>query len=405
MESTVIFSSVSLKDPERTRRGRIFAILAWAGVALAGCDSTPPAPGTPSSAISPPPSSDPVAATASAGATADVVPPPLPKGPAGERVALQGGVMGTTLTLATFTTDALDEAAIKPKLEKALAEIQRLEGLMTTWREDSELSRVNQNAGDKAMPVGPETLAVILKSQWISAQSSGVFDISFDAMHGLWKFDEDRTDNIPPKAEIEKRRKLIDYRQIEVDEAASTVFLKKKGMRINLGGIAKGYAVDAASEVLRREGLTSFFVQAGGDLYVAGTKPGGAPYRVGVRDPRGAHENDFFAMVEVQDHAFSTAGDYERSFVKDGKRYHHIIDPRTGYPATASRSVTVWAKSALVADAVDDAVFILGVKKGMALVESIEDCGAVVVDAENKVHVSRRLEGKVKVLREPTGGI
>lgn len=323
----------------------------------------------------------------------------------GERVVLQGGVMGTPLTLATFTTTELDEPAIRPKLQKALDEIRRLESMMTTWREDSELSRVNQNAGKQAMPVGPETLAVVEKSLWISEKSGGVFDISFDAMHGLWKFDEDRVADIPPKAEIEKRRRLIDYRKIAIDKAASTVFLEREGMRINLGGIAKGYAVDAAAEVLRREGLTSFFVQAGGDLYVAGTKPGGAPYRVGVRDPRGAHDNDFFAMVEVQDRAFSTSGDYERAFVKDGKRYHHIIDPRTGYPATESRSVTVWAKSAFLADAIDNAVFILGPKKGLELVESLDDCGAVIVDAKNQVHVSKRLEGLVKILRPPTEGI
>jgi thiamine biosynthesis lipoprotein len=140
-------------------------------------------------------------------------------------------------------------------------------------------------------------------------------------------------------------------------------------------------------------------------LYVSGKKPDGSSWRVGIRDPRGKHAGDYFAMIEVDDHAFSTAGDYERGFVLEGKRYHHIIDPRTGYPATASRSVTVWAGDALTADAIDDAVFILGVEEGMKLVESLEDCGAVVVDAKNKVWISKRLEGKVQVLRKPTDGI
>jgi thiamine biosynthesis lipoprotein len=158
---------------------------------------------------------------------------------------------------------------------------------------------------------------------------------------------------------------------------------------MSLGGIAKGYAVDAAAAVLRREGLAAFYVQAGGDLFVQGKKPDGSPFRVGVRDPRGRDQNDFFAMLEVVDHAFSTAGDYERGFVQGKRRYHHIIDPRTGFPATASRSVTIWAKDAFTADAVDDAVFILGPEKGLALVESIEDAGAVIVDAENKVWISR----------------
>lgn len=310
--------------------------------------------------------------------------------------------MGTHVLLAAFTSGSLDEAAIRPKLEKALAEIRRLESLMTTWREDSEISRVNAAAGKEAIAVSPESLTVIDKSLWISKESEGVFDITFEAMHGLWKFDQDLEDNVPARDAVEEARRLIDYRQIKVDHAKRTVMLLKPRMRMSLGGIAKGYAVDAAARVLRGEGLSSFLVQAGGDLYVAGTKPDGSKWRVGVRDPRGKDANDYFSMVEVEDHAFSTAGDYERSFIKDGKRYHHIIDPRTGFPATASRSVTIWARDALTADAIDDAVFILGPEKGLRLVESIEDAGAVIVDKDNKVWASKRLAGKVFKLREPT---
>jgi FAD:protein FMN transferase len=123
-----------------------------------------------------------------------------------------------------------------------------------------------------------------------------------------------------------------------------------------------------------------------------------------VRDPRGKGPSDYFALIDVTNHAFSTAGDYERSFVKDGKRWHHIIDPRTGYPARASRSVTVWAKDAFTADAIDDAIFILGPEKGIPICDELDDCGVVVVDAKNKVTVSKRLEGKIQMLREPTEG-
>jgi thiamine biosynthesis lipoprotein len=313
--------------------------------------------------------------------------------------------MGTQVVLAAFTSEAFDEPSLRKKLRKAYDEIKRLELLMTTWREDSEISRVNAAAGKKPVEVGPESLAVIQKSLWIAKESGGLFDITFEAMHGVWKFDQDLEARVPSKDVIDERRKLIDYKKLKVDEKKRTVMIEKEGMKINLGGIAKGYAIDAAARVLREEGLTSFFAQAGGDLYVAGRKPDGAPWRVGVRDPRGKHAGDYFAMLEVEDHAFSTAGDYERSFVLEGKRYHHIIDPRTGYPATASRSVTVWAHDALTADAIDDAVFILGVEKGMKLVESIEDCGAVIVDAKNKVWISERLKGKVQMLRAPTDGI
>jgi thiamine biosynthesis lipoprotein len=332
-------------------------------------------------------------------------PQPVPWLAPPKRVALDEKAMGTHITIAAYTTAALDEAALRAKLEKALAEIRRLEGLMTTWREDSEISRVNAAAGKKAVEVSPETLDVIEKSVWMSERSEGVFDITFEAMHGLWKFDQDLEEKIPDLAKVEAARKLIDWRKIKVDHAARTVMLGKAGMRMSLGGIAKGYAVDAAAKVLRAEGLADFFVQAGGDLFVQGRKPDGSAFRVGVRDPRGRDANDWFAMLEVVDHAFSTAGDYERGFVKNGKRYHHIIDPRTGFPATASRSVTIWAKDALTADAIDDAVFILGPEKGLALVESIDDAGAVIVDALNKVWVSRRLENKVHIIRPPTDGI
>src|SRR5690606_10473995 len=183
-----------------------------------------------------------------------------------------------------------------------------------------------------------------------------------------------------------------------------TVKLASADTRINLGGIAKGYAIDKAAAVLRAAGLPSFFAQAGGDLYVEGTKPDGTPFKVGVRDPRGPKES-FFAVVPVQDHAFSTAGDYERAFVTGGKRYHHIIDPRTGYPATASRSVTVWAPDAITADVVDDAVFILGPERGLPLIESMPGVGAVIVDRDNRVIVSERLRGKVRILSSPTDGL
>ena len=192
----------------------------------------------------------------------------------------------------------------------------------------------------------------------MSRRSEGAFDITYAAMRGLWKFDEDLEKRIPPAAEIERRRQLINYRDVIVDAKKHTVRLRRAGMKLGLGGIAKGYAVDRCAEVLRRHGFDNFMVQAGGDLFVSGSK-GTAPWMVGVRDPRGG-PRAIIAKMAIRDHAFSTAGDYERAFVLDGKRYHHIIDPKTGYPATASRGVTIFAPTAFLADALDDAVFILG---------------------------------------------
>ncbi len=334
--------------------------------------------------------------------SASVAPPPPPFEP--KSVVLDGKAMGTKIKMSAYTTPEMDEAKVGAALGKGFREITRLEKLMSTWIPSSEVSRINESGAKAPIVIGPETFAVIEKSIWISGESAGVFDITFEAMHGLWKFDEGAEPRVPDKKAIDKARKLIDYRNIEIDAAAHSVRLKKEGVRINLGGIAKGYAVDAAGKVLETEGLKGFFVQAGGDLYVRGKKPDGSRFRVGVRDPRGKNEWDSIALLEVEDHAFSTAGDYERAFVLDGKRYHHIIDPRTGYPATESRSVTVWAKDAFTADAIDDAVFILGPQKGLELVEKIDGAGAVVVDKNNKVWVSSRLTGVLQTLRPPSEG-
>jgi thiamine biosynthesis lipoprotein len=312
--------------------------------------------------------------------------------------------MGTHLAYASFTTPELDAARLRALFDAATAEIRRLEALMTTWDPASEVSRINAEAGKQPVAVGPETFDVIREALHASAMSEGCFDITFETLHGLWKFDQDLDPHPPAPADVRARVRYLGYRHVKLDEKARTVLLDEGHVRIGLGGIAKGYAVDRAARVLLDAGVTSFYVQAGGDLYTHGVKPDGAPWQAGIRDPRGP-EGDYFAVMPVSDHAFSTAGDYERAYVVGGKRYHHIIDPRTGYPATASRSVTIWAPTALLADEVDDAVFILGPAKGLALVESLDGVGAVIVDANNRVWTSKRLEGKVTTVHPPHDAI
>ncbi len=312
--------------------------------------------------------------------------------------------MGTHIAFAAFASPALSADRIRNAFEKAHLEIQRVERLMTTWTPDSEVSRVNSAAGKSAIKVGDETFAVISEALHTSAISEGTFDITFEVLHGLWKFDQDWDPHPPSPAAIKAKLPLLDWRKVTLDAKAKTVFLTRAGMRISLGGIAKGYGVDAAAKVLASEGLTAFYVQAGGDLYTKGKKPDGSAWVAGIRDPRG-EPTAVVGTLAVSDHAFSTAGDYERSYVVDGKRYHHIIDPRTGYPSTESRSVTIWAPTALMADALDDAVFILGPQKGLALVESIEGVGAVVIDAKNNLWISKRLEGKLTLVAPPSDGI
>lgn len=325
--------------------------------------------------------------------------------PTAPRVMAQSyGVMSTEVTFSIWTAD---RAAAERAFDAAYAEALRIERLMTDWEHpgepDSEIIRINKAAGKEAIQVSAETLSVIQTALEMSRRSGGAFDITFAAMRGLWKFDEDLDKVIPPPAEIARRRRLINWRDVLLDAKAGTVKLRRAGMRIGLGGIAKGYAVDRCAAVIRGQGFRDFMVQAGGDLYVAGRK-GAANWMVGVRDPRGG-PRDVIARMPIEDHAFSTAGDYERAFILAGKRYHHIIDPKTGYPATAARGVTIFAPTALIADALDDAVFILGPKKGLALVASYPDCAAVIVDRENKVWTSKSLEGKLQRTAAPTDGV
>ncbi len=317
-----------------------------------------------------------------------------------EKVVGEGHAMGTHLAYAAFTTAALDAGRVRSAFDAATAEIVRLEKLMTTWSPDSEVSKVNAAAGKEAIQVGEETFDVIRESLNASRISGGAFDITFETLHGLWKFDQDLDPHPPSPADVRARLKFLGFGHVKLDESAHSVFLDESHVRIGLGGIAKGYAVDHAAKVLLDAGLPSFYVQAGGDLYTRGAKPGGEPWQAGVRDPRGP-DGDYFAMMPVSDRAFSTAGDYERTYIVAGKRYHHIIDPHTGYPATASRSVTIWAPTALLADEIDDAVFIMGPEKGLALVESLDGVGAVIVDAQNRVWTSKRLEGKVRPVHPP----
>lgn len=311
--------------------------------------------------------------------------------------------MGTHLAFAAYTTPVVDARAARTAFAAAIEEIKRIEAAMTTWR-DSEVSRINAAAGKSPVQVSDETFTVIDEAVRTSKLSEGTFDITFHSLHGLWKFDEDLDPHPPSDKDVRARLAFVGYRNIELDPAKKTVRLAKEKTQIGLGGIAKGYAVDRAARVLEQAGLTSFFVQAGGDLLARGKKPDGTEWQAGIRDPRGP-EGSFFARLAVTDHAFSTAGDYERAYVTGGKRYHHIIDPRTGQPAAACRSVTVWAPTALLADELDDAVFVLGPEKGMALVESIEGVGAVIVDSKNNVGVSKRLRGKLQLVAAPTDGL
>jgi len=305
--------------------------------------------------------------------------------------------MGSDVHLTAFVTD---ERRARAAFAAAFAEFERLEGLLSTWRPASDVSRLNAAAGGGPVPVHPDTRAVLHAAAQVSDWTEGKFDVTFGALADAWRFDHDQDNRVPAAEEIAARLPRVDHRAVVIDDRRGTVALARADVRVHVGGIGKGYAVDRAVAVLRAAGLTDFMVQAGGDLYVAGTA-GTSPWRLGIQDPRGP-ANQPFATVELADATFSTSGDYERYFERDGVRYHHILDPDTGQPARGTRSVTIVTREATWADGLSTGVFILGPQNGMALVERLPDVEAVIVTAENEVLVSSGLRDQVEVRRPPS---
>ncbi len=305
--------------------------------------------------------------------------------------------MGSALQVAVWTSD---EPAARRAIDAVFAEFDRLENVLSVWRATSDVQRLNAAAGRGAVAVGPDMLAVLGAAQEASRETRGAFDITFGALSDIWRFDHDQDDRVPSPDEIAARLRLIDHAAVVIDRAAGTARITRPGVKVHLGGIGKGYAVDRAAALLRDAGFNDFALQAGGDLYTSG-RPGARPWRVGLNDPRGAG-GESFATIELRNETFSTSGDYERFFLKNGVRYHHILDPRTGQPARLCRSVTIVASSALRADWLSTGVFIMGPDEGMALVEQLPDVEAVIVTAGNEVRVSTGLRDRLVLERQPT---
>jgi thiamine biosynthesis lipoprotein len=305
--------------------------------------------------------------------------------------------MGSELEISAWT---VDDAAAVAAFNAVFDEFDRLDRLMSVWKPQSDVERLNDAAGDRPVRISRDTLDVLRTARQISDWTEGKFDVTFGALSALWKFDHDQDDRIPDPRAVAAQRLLVDYHQLQLDERAGTAFLARKGMRVNLGGIGKGYAVDRGAAILRARGLRDFMIQAGGDLYVGGTH-GDRPWRVGIRDPRGPADRSF-AALDLTDGTFSTSGDYERFFIRDGVRYHHILDPATGNPAPASRSVTIVSSRAILADAIAKGVFILGGQRGLALIERLPDVEGVIVTNRNEVLVSSGLKSRIIVKARPT---
>jgi thiamine biosynthesis lipoprotein len=290
-----------------------------------------------------------------------------------------GTAMGAHLDIEVFGPD---QAACDRAVAEARGEIDRLEQMMTDWKAESPLMEVNRHAGERPVKVPPELFFVIRKSLEMSELTRGAFDISFAAAGKLWNWRDPR---VPTDDKVRVSLTNVGWRGIRIDATEQTVFLEKPGMRIGLGAIAPGYAGDRAIEKIRACGIRDACVNMSGDVMAIGMKSG-APWRVALKHPRRPSES--VAILPVANAAVSTSGDYERFFEVEGKRYCHIIDPRTGRPAEGCQSVTIVAPVLAFADGLATGVFVLGPEAGMKLVESLEGVEAVIVASDGRVLMS-----------------
>ena len=298
--------------------------------------------------------------------------------------SFKGQAMGSSLEIQVVgeDTDLLDRA-----IAEARDEVDRLDRMMTDWKETGALMEVNRNAGGKPVSVPPEFLFIVKRSLQVSELSGGAFDITWAGAGKLWKWWE-KDPQVPSPEAVRAALVNVGWKNVVVDEKDSTLLLSKPGVRIGLGAIVPGYAGDLAMRKIQALGIRNALVNLSGDILAAGTNRG-KPWRISITHPRKPGES--IATLPVSNLAVSTSGDYERFFIKDGKRYGHIIDPRTGFPADRCQSATVTATTLAFADALATAVFVLGPEEGMALIERIPAVEGLIVAADGKVSVSSGL--------------
>jgi thiamine biosynthesis lipoprotein len=289
-----------------------------------------------------------------------------------------------------------DEKWAYEKIEAGINEIKRIEKLLTTFSEDSETNQVNQNAGIKPVKVSREIFNLIKRSIKISEVTQGAFDITYGSIDKrLWNFDKNMT-SLPDKDTAKRMVRLINFRNVILNEENCTVFLREQGMRIGFGGIGKGYAADCAKRVMKEQGVLSGVVNASGDISAWGTQPNGEKWTIGIVNPDSSHE--VFSYLSITDMAVATSGNYEKFIVVDGKKYSHTINPRTGLPVTGIKSVTIITTNAEIADAMATPVMIMGINTGLDMINQMKNIEAVIIDDDNNLYTSKNINLKVPLL-------
>jgi FAD:protein FMN transferase len=272
------------------------------------------------------------------------------------------------------------------RINEAVAEIQRIEKLLTTYSDTSQTFLINENAGIKPVKIDKEVFDLIARAIRISKLTQGAFDITYGSLDKrFWNFDTNMTE-LPDPEIAKKSVQLINYQNIILDETDQTVFLKNKGMRIGFGGIGKGYAAEMAKKTMLQNGVKNGIVNASGDLVTWGNQPNGKPWTVGIASPENIKKP--FSYMNISNMACATSGDYEKSVVINGKRYAHTIDPKTGFPVAGIKSVTIITTNAEIADALTTPIMVMGVKIGLSLINQMKQIACIIIDEQNKLYTS-----------------
>jgi len=273
-------------------------------------------------------------------------------------------------------------------IKAAEAEIARVEALISSWQANSQTSAINRAAGVRPVPVDKELFDLIARAQKVSRLTAGAFDLSYASVDNIWKFDGSMK-KLPDSVEVAHSVKHIDYRKILLNKEEHSVFLSSKGMKIGFGAIGKGYAANQAKKLMQKMGISSGMVNAGGDLIAWGKEASDQAWKIAIADP--SKKKQVLAWLEVDNQAVVTSGDYERFVEFGGRRYAHIIDPRTGYPVQGIKSVTVICPDAELADALATSVFVLGKEKGLSLVEQLRGVECLIITDGNEIITSKLL--------------
>ncbi len=285
-----------------------------------------------------------------------------------------------------------DKEWAEEKIDQAIIEIKRIEKLLTTFSDDSQTNEINRNAGIQPVKVDEEVFNLIGRALNISALTQGAFDITYGSIDkSLWNFDVNMK-QLPDRKTAQESVRLINYRNVELDSSAQTVFLKEAGMRIGFGGIGKGYAAGCAKTLLKEQGVASGIVNAAGDLITWGTQPEGKPWTIAIADPD--QKVWPFSTLNISNVAIATSGNYEKYALINGKKYSHTIDPKTGLPVSGIKSVSIICPSAELADAMATPVMVMGVKVGLDLINQLQQIACVIIDDQNQVYTSKNINIK-----------